>query len=363
MEYDTLVTENAVNNENKSRNKPILITKSPIMLDLYRKIKLVAKTKATVLITGENGTGKEVFASLLHYHSNNRNKPMITVNCGAIPSELVESELLGHEKGAFTGAISQKKGCFEMADKGTLFLDEIGEMSLNAQVKLLRAVEMGTFRRVGGKEEVHVDVTLISATNKILSDQIKAGSFREDLFYRLNVVELYIPPLRHRKEDIPLLVEFYKNVYCDLYEFEEAEFTKETMDTLMNYDWPGNVRELKNTIERCIVLLEGNKITPDMLPASISKAKTKFFNGFSEDSNSYLHIPVGTSLDEIEKQAIKQTLRSVDNNKTEAAKLLGFARKTLHNKLDRYDSENYNIIQSKKAKPDKSNSAEVSTMS
>ncbi|MEX1261878.1 MAG: sigma-54 dependent transcriptional regulator [Balneolaceae bacterium] len=365
MENDTLVTNNATNtkNEEKSRNKPILITQSPAMLDLYRKIKLVAKTKATVLITGENGTGKEVFASLLHYHSNNRNKPMVTVNCGAIPSELVESELLGHEKGAFTGAISQKKGCFEMADKGTLFLDEIGEMSLSAQVKLLRAVEIGTFRRVGGKEEVHVDVTLISATNKILSDQIKAGSFREDLFYRLNVVELYIPPLRHRKEDIPLLVEFYKNVYCNLYEFEEAEITRETMEILMNYDWPGNVRELKNTIERCIVLLEGNMITPDMLPVSISKAKTKFFNGFSDDSNSYLHIPVGTSLDEIEKQAIKQTLRSVDNNKTEAAKLLGFARKTLHNKLDRYDSENYSIIQNKKAKPDKSSSAEVSTMS
>lgn len=365
MENDTVDNQDTLNTKNsrKTRDKPVLITKSPAMLDLYRKIKLVAKTRATVLITGENGTGKEVFASLLHYHSKNNTKPMITVNCGAIPNELVESELLGHEKGAFTGAIAQKKGCFELADNGTLFLDEVGEMSLNAQVKLLRAVEMGTFRRVGGKEEVHVDVTLISATNKILSDQIKAGSFREDLFYRLNVVELYIPPLRHRKEDIPLLVEFYKNVYCDLYEINDAEFTNETMEILMNYDWPGNVRELKNTTERCIVLLEGNKITPNMLPASISKSQSKFFQGFSDDSNSYLHIPVGTSLDEIERQAIKQTLRSVDNNKTEAAKLLGFARKTLHNKLDRYNSENYNMIQNKKAKPEKSGSAEVSTMS
>lgn len=365
MENDTVDDRKSTNTKyiGDSREKPVLITKSPAMLDLYRKIKLVAKTKATVLITGENGTGKEVFASLLHYHSKNSNKPMVTVNCGAIPGELVESELLGHEKGAFTGAIAQKKGCFEMADKGTLFLDEIGEMSLNAQVKLLRAVEMGTFRRVGGKEEVHVDVTLISATNKILSDQIKAGSFREDLFYRLNVVELYIPPLRHRKEDIPLLVEFYKNVYCDLYELHDADFTKEALEVLMNYDWPGNVRELKNTIERCIVLLEGSKVTPDMLPVSISKAKSKYFNGFSDDSNSYLHIPVGTSLDEIEKQAIKQTLRSVDNNKTEAAKLLGFARKTLHNKLDRYDSESYSTIQNNKAKPEKSDLAEVSAMS
>ncbi|MEX0596311.1 MAG: sigma-54 factor interaction domain-containing protein, partial [Candidatus Paceibacterota bacterium] len=195
----------------KHESKPILITQNRTMIDLYHKIKLIAHTKATVLITGENGTGKEVFAGLLHYHNSCQNRNMVTVNCGAIPNELVESELLGHEKGAFTGADAQKKGCFELADKGTLFLDEIGEMSLTAQVKLLRAVELGSFRRVGGKEEIHVDVTLISATNKILDDQVKAGSFREDLYYRLNVVELYVPPLRHRKEDIPLLMEFYTN--------------------------------------------------------------------------------------------------------------------------------------------------------
>ena len=341
MEKHTTISRKGNNTTNlECPEKPILITKSPAMLDLYQKIKLVAKTKATVLITGENGTGKEVFARLLHYHSNStkRNKPMVTVNCGAIPGELVESELLGHEKGAFTGADSQKMGCFEMADKGILFLDEIGEMSLNAQVKLLRAVETGRFRRVGGKTEIQVDVTLISATNKILSDQVKAGSFREDLFYRLNVIELYIPPLRHRKEDIPLLIEFYKNCYCDAYGLGDIKFAEETIDILCNYDWPGNVRELKNNIERCLVLLQGDIVTPDMLPVSISKSESKYFNGVNDDSsNRYLHIPVGTSIEEIEKQAIKQTLRSVDNNKTEAAKLLGFARKTLHNKLDRYN--------------------------
>jgi len=316
-------------------SKPVFITKSPLMLNLYHKLQLISKTKATVLITGENGTGKEIFAKLLHYHGKKRNKPMITVNCGAIPNELVESELLGHEKGAFTGATFQKMGCFEMADNGTLFLDEIGEMSLNAQVKLLRAVEMGTFRRVGGKEEIHVDISLISATNKILSDQVKAGSFREDLFYRLNVIELYIPPLRHRKEDILLLAEFYKNIFCKKYKLDDIEFTKDTIDLLINYDWPGNVRELKNTIERCIVLIEGDSITPDMLPVSISKIKSKIHeNG---DSNGYMHFPIGTSLDEIEELAIRETLLSVDNNKTEAAKLLGFARKTLHNKLEKYD--------------------------
>lgn len=314
------------------------------MLDLYEKIQLIAKTKATVLITGENGTGKEIFAQLLHYHSKKSSKPMVTVNCGAIPSELVESELLGHEKGAFTGAVSQKMGCFEMADKGTLFLDEIGEMSLNAQVKLLRAVEVGVFRRVGGKQEIKVDVSLISATNKILSDQVKAGSFREDLFYRLNVIELYIPPLRHRKEDISLLSEFYKNLYCDSYNLVDVQFSEEAKTILQNYDWPGNVRELKNTVERCIVLLDGDTITPDMLPNSITKAGSKYFNEYSNNSNGYMHIPVGTSIDEIERRAIKETLLSVDNNKTEAAKLLGFARKTLHNKLDKYDSESYSAV-------------------
>ncbi|MCC5941091.1 MAG: sigma-54-dependent Fis family transcriptional regulator [Balneolaceae bacterium] len=330
--------------ETEGKGKPVFITNSPVMLDLYHKIQLIAKTKATVLITGENGTGKEIFAKLLHYHSKKRSKPMITVNCGAIPNELVESELLGHEKGAFTGAISQKMGCFEMADKSTLFLDEIGEMSLNAQVKLLRAVEVGVFRRVGGKQEIKVDVSLISATNKILIDQVKAGSFREDLFYRLNVIELYIPPLRHRKEDIPLLAEFYKNVYCDIYNLQDVTFSDETNAIFQNYDWPGNVRELKNTIERSIVLLEGNSITADMLPVSISKVSSKNIDEYRNNSNGFMHIPVGTSLDEIERRAIKETLLSVDNNKTEAAKLLGFARKTLHNKLDKYDSENYSRV-------------------
>lgn len=342
--YDTSEVLKTSDDTLRGQYKPDFITKSPVMLDLYEKIQLIAKTKATVLITGENGTGKEIFAQLLHYHSRKRKKPMITVNCGAIPSELVESELLGHEKGAFTGAVSQKMGCFEMADKGTLFLDEIGEMSLNAQVKLLRAVEVGVFRRVGGKQEIKVDVSLISATNKILSDQVKAGSFREDLFYRLNVIELHIPPLRHRKEDISLIAEFYKNFYCNFYDLLDVKFAEETKTIFQNYDWPGNVRELKNTIERSIVLLDGDVITPDMLPLSITKAGSKFFNENSNNANGYMHFPVGTTLEEIERRAIIETLLSVENNKTEAAKLLGFARKTLHNKLDKYDSESYSVV-------------------
>jgi DNA-binding NtrC family response regulator len=345
-EYTQTESPEKTNFNSKDHDKPIFITRNSAMLELLNKIKLVAKTNATVLITGENGTGKEIFANLIHYYSKNARQPMVTVNCGAIPADLVESELFGHEKGAFTGAYTQKMGCFEMADKGILFLDEIGEMSSSAQVKLLRAVELGTFRRVGGKNEIHVDVTLISATNKILNDQVKAGSFREDLYYRLNVIELYIPPLRHRKDDIPLLSEFYKNSYCESYKQERVTFAPETMAILQSYDWPGNVRELKNTIERTIVFLEGNTITPDMLPASITKTMgiVQSSNGNGHCINGYMHIPVGTSFDEIEKRVIKETLLSVDNNKTEAARLLGFARKTLHNKLDKYNTENFNSV-------------------
>jgi len=328
--------------ERTDEKKPILITQNPGMINLFHKIKLIANTKATVLITGENGTGKEVFARLLHHHNSNRNRNMVTVNCGAIPEELVESEMLGHEKGAFTGADAQKKGCFELADKGTLFLDEIGEMSLSAQVKLLRAVELGSFRRVGGKEEIHVDFTLITATNKILDDQVKSGSFREDLYYRLNVVELYVPPLRHRKDDIPLLVDFYKTQFCEMYGKPDFLFDEESQALMMAYDWPGNIRELKNCIERATVLFEGGDcIKAEMLPASITKSKKKQSPAYHEEEYGFLHIPVGTSLDDIERLAIHQTLSSVDNNKTEAAKILGFARKTLHNKLDKYGSEPY----------------------
>ncbi|MEX1062035.1 MAG: sigma-54 dependent transcriptional regulator [Balneolaceae bacterium] len=317
-------------------NKPVFITQNKIMEDLLYKIKLVSKTKATLLITGENGTGKEVLAQLFHYNSSRRPKPMVTINCGAIPSELVESELFGHEKGAFTGAHARKEGCFELANKGTLFLDEIGEMPLSVQVKLLRVVELGSFRRVGGKEEVQVDVSLISATNKILSDQVKSGSFREDLFYRLNVIELYVPPLRHRKEDIPLLISYYTSFFAEQYAVEEVEFDEECMDMFMAYDWPGNIRELKNIVERSIVLCEGNIVKPDMIPSAIHRGE-KVYNPYSAKLKNVIQIPIGTSLEEVERRVIEQTLHSVDNNKTEAAKLLGFARKTLHNKLDKYE--------------------------
>lgn len=320
-------------------DKPVLITQNPIMEELLSKIKLVAKTKATLLLTGENGTGKEVLAQLVHFYSARKDKPMIAINCGAIPSELVESELFGHEKGAFTGAHSLKEGCFELANQGTLFLDEVGEMPKTIQVKLLRAVELGSFRRVGGKEEIKVDVSLISATNKILIDQVKSGSFREDLFYRLNVIELYVPPLRHRKEDIPLLIDYYKTYFVDRYGLEDIEFNDACMDVFLSYDWPGNVRELKNVIERCVVLSEGGRVDLNAIPSRIHKGENIYPVSSGNSNHNIIQIPVGTTLEEVERRVIDQTLYSVDNNKTEAAKILGFSRKTLHNKLDKYDRE------------------------
>lgn len=335
------MTEDNYTNEKKGSGtkeskKPVLITQNPIMEELLSKVKLVAKTQATLLITGENGTGKEILAKLVHYHSSRQNKPMVNVNCGAIPSELVESELFGHEKGAFTGAHARKEGCFELADGGTLFLDEIGEMPKSIQVKLLRAVELGSFRRVGGKEEIEVDVSLISATNKILIDQVKSGSFREDLFYRLNVIELYVPPLRHRKEDIPLLVDYYTDVFTNRYSIEHIEFSDECMEIFYGYDWPGNVRELKNVVERCVVLSEGEKVDSGSIPSRIHRGENIYPVSSGNPNNNIIQIPIGTSLEEIERRVIDQTLFSVDNNKTEAAKILGFSRKTLHNKLDKY---------------------------
>src|SRR5699024_7390105 len=261
-------------NLNKQKgSKPYFITQNEIMLDLLEKVKLVAKTQASVVITGENGTGKEVLAQLISYFSDRSKKNMIAINCGAIPPDLVESELFGHEKGAFTGANAKKEGCFELADKGILLLDEIGEMPLSIQVKLLRAVELGSFRRVGGKKEIQVDVRFISATNKILMDQVKSGSFREDLYYRLNVIELYVPPLRHRKDDIPLLTEYFMNYFADIYGMGTVEMADECLKLFMTYGWPGNVRELKNVIERAVVLCGREPITTAVLPPVIQKNK------------------------------------------------------------------------------------------
>ena len=346
--------------EDKSKC-PVLITCNSVMLDLLEKIKIVAETDATVLITGENGTGKEILASLVHYHSGRRMRPMITVDCGSIPIDLVESELFGHEKGAFTGATEKRGGCFEWANKSTLFLDEIGEMPISSQVKLLRAVELGSFRRVGGREEIFVEVRLIFATNKILLDQVKSGRFREDLYYRINVIELYLPPLRHRREDIPLLASHFSEYFSRKAGTDPVTFSQECMDALMSYEWPGNVRELRNIVERSVVLKKNRMVTLDILPFALQRQSPKIWQGVSfpsvgitecsdilantenseiEDSDAGLiQFPVGTAFTDIERIVISETLTHVKNNKTQAAKILGLARKTLHNKLEKYRLE------------------------
>ncbi|HKJ30594.1 MAG TPA: sigma-54 dependent transcriptional regulator [Balneolales bacterium] len=310
---------------------PVFITNNMRMKNIYSKIDIIARSNVSVIITGESGTGKEVIAQLIHNKSVRTEQPFVALNCGALPRDLVESELFGHEKGAFTGAVNKKKGCFEQADQGTMFFDEIAEMPLDMQVKLLRAVEQRSFRRVGGDHEVQVDVRIISATNKVFPDVITQGGFREDLYYRLGVVELDIPPLRERIDDIQLLSNYFLTYFSEKYKCGKKELTRNTLDVLCGYGWPGNVRELKNIMERLTILCPQDKITPEDLPTKICESEPIPFY------DDRMIIPIGTPLEEVEKTMIFRTLEKVENNKTKAAKLLGFSRKTLHNKLEKFN--------------------------
>ncbi|MCF7802562.1 MAG: sigma-54 dependent transcriptional regulator [Candidatus Marinimicrobia bacterium] len=321
----------------KNRHEPEMITKNPKMKDLAEKARLVAESDAPVLITGESGTGKEVLSHLIHSHSNRSDNDIVAINCGAIPSELVESELFGHEKGAFTGAVEQKQGCFELADGGTLFLDEIGEMSTAVQVKLLRVLEYHSFRRVGGHEEIETDVRIIAATNKDITDALETGEFREDLFYRLNVIELHIPPLRERKEDIHPLAEYFLTQFSDRYKHPTTAISEECLVKLCEYDWPGNVRELRNVIQRMVILSSDRQIESRHLPNQFSGNGngTRATNGAPE--NPQIQIELGTSLEDAERKIIRHTLSAVGDNKSEASRILGFTRQTLRNKLQKFN--------------------------
>lgn len=324
--------------------EPVFLTRDPKMERLYKQIERIAQTEASVLITGESGTGKEVVFRLIHSKSKRKNRPFVALNCAAIPREMVESELFGHEKGAFTGAVKRKKGCFELADQGTLFLDEIAEMELGIQVKLLRAVEYKTFRRLGGSEEVETDVRIVAATNKEMSEALEKDEFRKDLFYRLSVVELHIPPLRDRKADIPLLSRHFMKSFAAKYQTAPKQFSEDCMKSLMNYNWPGNVRELRNTIERCVIMCPNEMVTKSYIAPHIAesdgKCDSRIYDTYSNGNGDIdrVNIPVGTTLKEAERRLIDKTLSSVNNNKSEAARILGFSRATLHNKLDKYGS-------------------------
>ena len=308
-----------------------IVSQSQKMEEVINVAARVADSKATVLITGENGTGKEVLAKAIHYMSSRKEKPFIAVNVPALTETLLESELFGHEKGAFTGADKMKKGRFEIADGGTLFLDEVGDIPQSIQVKLLRVLQEHQFERVGGTEKIEVDVRIIAATNKDLEQKIKDGSFREDLYYRLNVVSIKIPPLRERKDDILPLIENFIEKHCKENSKEKLEISKEAVDVLIKYNYPGNVRELENIIERAVVLTRGKVITLNDLPMNIK--------GFKEEK-SIGSLDEGTLTDQVEaleKQLIFDALQQSDGNQTKAGKLLGLTERNLRYKLKKYN--------------------------
>jgi DNA-binding NtrC family response regulator len=303
-----------------------IIGKSPSMLKVFEVLKRVAPTKASVLITGESGVGKELIANALHNLSPRKDNPFIKVHCAALADNLLESELFGHEKGSFTGAIARKRGRFELAQSGTIFLDEIGEIDQPVQIKLLRVLQEKKFERVGGEETLEVDVRVITATNRDLEKEIAAGRFREDLFYRLNVVCINVPPLRERKDDLPLMITSFIKEFADENGKVIEGVDPKARSALYAYDWPGNVRQLRNCIESAVVMTSGKVITLDDLPPSIR----------SGEEIPSIHIPVGVTMAEAEKQVILQTLSANSGNKTKTAEVLDIGRKTLHRKLDEY---------------------------
>jgi len=299
-----------------------IIGKSDVMQEVFDLISRVAPTDSTVLVTGESGTGKELIARAIHGNSNRCYMPFIAVSCGALPDSLLESELFGYEKGAFTGAEHTKKGRFEMAHKGTLFLDEIGDISLKTQVDLLRVLQQKEVQRLGGEDVIEVDVRIIAATNRDLNRAIRENRFREDLYYRLNVIAIKVPPLRERKEDIPLLADAFVRKYCLEMNKEETGIGDSALKLLMDYDWPGNVRELENIIERALVIGQAEEISADDLPFSRKELGPETFP---------------KSLKMMEKMHIQRILEATGWNITQAARDLGIDRQTLYNKIEKYE--------------------------
>jgi DNA-binding NtrC family response regulator len=333
IEHKNLKSENQLLKTQLQEKHKIssIVSQSQKMEEVINVAARVAESKATVLITGENGTGKEVLAKAIHYMSSRKGKPFIAVNVPALTETLLESELFGHEKGAFTGADKMKKGRFEIADGGTLFLDEVGDIPQSIQVKLLRVLQEHQFERVGGTEKIEVDVRIIAATNKDLEQKIKDGSFREDLYYRLNVVSIKIPPLRERKEDILPLIENFIDKYSKENNKDNLEVSKEAVDVLMKYTYPGNVRELENIIERAVVLTRGKVITLGDLPWNIKGFKEEKTLGSLDEGT------LTEQVEALEKQLIFDALQQSEGNQTKAGKLLGLTERNLRYKLKKYN--------------------------
>ncbi len=317
---------------------PGILGRSKVMGDMQQMIVTVAPAEATVLVTGESGTGKELVARALHNGSTRADKPLIVVNCAALAENLLESELFGHERGAFTGADKKREGRFVQADGGTLFLDEIGEMPLVLQAKLLRALQQGEVQRVGSDAVMNVDVRIIAATNRNLQQEVKDKNFREDLYFRLNVISIDVPSLRQRKEDIPLLAANFVEKFSERNKKNIKGFLPQALDIMLRYAWPGNVRELENIVERAVILCQGTMISEGELPTQLSNVS--MVNNTNHNLSSVGTNFVGLSLDEVECRVIIDTLKEVDDNKSEAARRLGITRATLHNKLKKYGLDN-----------------------
>jgi len=310
-----------------------IVGASPSVRAVYRTIEQAAPTTASVLIFGESGTGKELVAQTIHELSPRASQPYVGVNCAAIPETLLESEIFGHEKGSFTGATERRMGCFELAHRGTLFLDEIAEMAPATQAKLLRVLQERAFRRLGGRQEISVDVRVIAATNVDPHDAVRQGTLREDLYYRLNVFTITLPPLRDRREDIALLVQAFLTEFNERYNKKVRAASQEAMRMLEAHAWPGNIRELRNVIERATIVSEGEFIEPKHLPSMLQPPRATF------DAAPTVSFKPGVTVDEAERQLILLTLEHTGNNKTKAAEILGISLKTLHNKLNRMKAE------------------------
>jgi DNA-binding NtrC family response regulator len=325
LQNQNLVLQQQINEKFGFAN---IIGNSKPMQNIFDQLRLIAPTKASVLICGETGTGKELIAHAIHSNSPRKDKPFIPINCAALTESLLESELFGHERGAFTGAIRQRQGAFELANEGTLLLDEVSEMSKEIQAKFLRVIEEQKFMRLGGTYPIKVDVRIISSTNKDLAKEVKTGGFREDLYYRLKVFTINIPPLRERKEDIPLLVNAFVREFCQKNNKSIVNTDKDAMDKLVNYDWHGNVRELRNCIEGMVIMSQSSEIGVADLPQNIRGAQTQINDTV---------IQSGLSIEELEKEAIKQSLKTTNGNRKQASDILKISLRTLQRKIKEYN--------------------------
>ena len=334
---DRILSNRALKEENAQLRQQVerrfglgnIVGNSDVMNQVFNLVKTVAPSRANILIYGESGTGKELIANAIHQNSPRKNRPFVKINCGALPLTLLESELFGYEKGAFTGAVKTKPGRFEIADGGTILLDEIGETSPEFQVRLLRVLQEGTFERVGGTETLRTDVRIIAATNKNLEEMVRAGTFREDLYYRLKVVAITLPPLRERRSDIPLLIDHFLEEFASYYSKPKPRVNNRAITMLQNYQWPGNVRQLRNAIEG-LVVMAGAEITPAELPEEIR----------TEDNNvHFIKIAAGTSLRDAEKELIQASLIHHGGNRAQTARALGLGRKTLYRKMEEFGLE------------------------